>query len=287
MKPIVEIISKQPDQSFSCKERCQLAFDIGWHVHPELQMSLMLSGRGYRIVGDNIAPLHPGDLVLVGSNLPHLWHHDNYDLQSGRKIHFITINFRESFLGDGFLELPEMKDIKHLFKRAKRGLHIKGRTQVLVAKKMHAIASNSGFRRIMDLLEILELLSRSTEVAPIATAGFLPEHNLVDEQRLSKVCGYIIEHLDSTINRDELARMVHLTPASFSRYFKTRTGKTLPDFINELRIGRACHMLAEADQSITDISLSCGFPNLAHFHRQFRRRIQRTPREYRELVNRE
>jgi AraC-like DNA-binding protein len=150
---------------------------------------------------------------------------------------------------------------------------------------MHAISAGSGLQRIIDLLEILDLMANSTEITPVATAGFMPEVNLVDEQRLSMVCGYIIQHLDETIERDALARLVNLTPISFSRYFKARTGKTLPDFVNELRIGRACRMLAEEEQSITDIALTCGFANQAHFHRQFRRRIKVSPREYRHLVN--
>ena len=100
------------------------------------------------------------------------------------------------------------------------------------------------------------------------------------------MCSHIIAHLDEEVHRDTLADLVHLAPASFSRYFKTRTGKTLPDFINELRVGRTCRMLAEADQPVTEIALACGYANLANFHRQFRRRMRITPRDYRSLMNR-
>jgi AraC-like DNA-binding protein len=285
MKPIVEIIAQKVDQSFSCKVRRQLTFDIGWHVHPELQMSLMLEGRGYRILGDNITPLQPGDLVLVGANVPHCWHHDPIGKKRREEIHFITINFREDFLGEVFLNLPEMKPVLSLFTRAKRGLLIQGDTRAKIAERMYSIAGGNGLHRIIDLLGILDLLVNSHELEPIATAGFMPEVNLVDEQRLNLVCSHIIHHLDEEIHREELARLVNLSPISFSRYFKTRTGKTLPDFINELRVGRACRLLGEEDQPITDIALACGFPNLSHFHRQFRRRIGLSPREYRNVVN--
>lgn len=249
-------------------------------------MSLFIGGRGYRIVGDHIATLHPGDLVLVGANLPHLWHHDDWRQGASPDIHFITINFREDFLGEPFLGLPEFKLVAGLFHRAKQGLRVSGATRDRVEAGMRAIAAGQGLRRVIDLLEILDILSRSTELESIATAGFMPEINLVDEQRLSRVSGHIIEHLHEEIHRAELARLVSLTPVSFSRYFKSRTGKTLPDFINELRIGRVCRMLAEGEQSVTDIALACGFPNLAHFHRQFRRRVGTSPRDYRALVNR-
>jgi AraC-like DNA-binding protein len=286
MRPIVEIIARKVDQSFSCKEKNQDTFDIGWHVHHELQMSLFISGRGYRIVGDSIAALHPGDLVLVGADVPHIWHHEDLGQHGRQKIHFITINFREDFLGEAFLKLPEMVPVRSLFARAKRGLRIKGVTRDRVAAKMHAISSGAGLRRLVDLLDILEVLANSSETEPIATAGFSPEMNLSDEKRLSQICGYIIEHLEEPVDRDELARLVNLTPTSFSRYFRMRTGRTLPNFINELRVGRACRMLSEKDTSVTEIALACGFPNLAHFHRQFRQRIKLTPREYRHLVHR-
>lgn len=286
MKPILEIIEQKAGQSFACKERLQPEFDIAWHVHPELQLSLFISGQGYRIVGDNISYLHPDDLVLVGSNLPHLWHHDDFGQKPLGNIHFITLNFREDFLGEPFLHLPEMKPVRTLFAHAKRGLQVNGQTRVLVAAKMKSIMSGSGLGRMIELLEILNLLAASSELEPVASVGFMPDVNLLDEQRLSQVCSYIIKHLDEELHRDELAKLVNLAPVSFSRYFKTRTGKTLPDFINELRIGRACRMLVEDQQSITDIAMGCGFSNLANFHRQFRKRMQLAPRDYRNLVNR-
>jgi AraC-like DNA-binding protein len=286
MKPILEIIEQKAGQSFACKERFQPAFDIAWHVHPELQLSLFISGQGYRIVGDSIAYLQPDDLVLVGSNLPHLWHHDDFGQKPLGNIHFITLNFREDFLGDSFLQLPELKPVRTLFTQAKRGLQVNGQTRALVAAKMKSISIQTGLIRIIELLEILDLLASSSELESVASAGFMPDVNLVDEQRLSQVCSHIIKHLDEELHRDDLARLVNLAPVSFSRYFKTRTGKTLPDFINELRVGRACRMLAEDQQSITDIAMACGFSNLANFHRQFRKRMQLTPRDYRNLVNR-
>ncbi len=285
MKPILEIIEPKAGQSFACKERLQSTFDIAWHVHPELQLSLFISGKGYRIVGDSIAYLQPGDLVLVGPNLPHLWHHEDFGNQPKENIHFITLNFREDFLGEAFLQLPELKPVRSLFARSKQGLQVNGQTRERVAANMRAITGLAGLRRILELIEILEHLALSQELEPLASAGFMPDVNVVDEQRLSQVCSYIIKHLEEELHRDDLARLVNLAPVSFSRYFKARTGKTLPDFINELRVGRACRMLAEDQQSITDIAMACGFANLANFHRQFRKRMKLAPRDYRNMVN--
>jgi transcriptional regulator GlxA family with amidase domain len=102
-----------------------------------------------------------------------------------------------------------------------------------------------------------------------------------DEDRVNRVVQYIQKHLDETIYLESLAELVHLSPGAFSRFFKTRTGKTVPGFINELRIGRACRLLAETDLPVTSIALSCGFTNLANFNRQFLRLKRVPPRDWR------
>jgi AraC-like DNA-binding protein len=55
----------------------------------------------------------------------------------------------------------------------------------------------------------------------------------------------------------------------------------VPEYVNEVRIGRACAMLAEDKANITDIAMDCGYRNLANFNRRFRQVTETTPSEYR------
>ena len=98
---------------------------------------------------------------------------------------------------------------------------------------------------------------------------------------MQRVCDFIHQHLTETIERDHLARVAHLSPGAFSRFFRSRTGRTVPEYVNELRVGRACRMLAEDRLNITDIALDCGFQNLANFNRRFLQITRMTPRQYR------
>jgi AraC-like DNA-binding protein len=158
---------------------------------------------------------------------------------------------------------------------------VTGRTRDAIARKLQRVTESSGLERLLELLDILRLLSASEELKPIASLGFSPTLESSDYDRMERVCRFINAHLGEVIEREQVAAEAHLSPGAFSRFFKTRTGMTLTEYVNELRIGRVCRLLAEADQKITDVAMESGFTNIANFNRQFLRRVKMTPREYR------
>ena len=117
---------------------------------------------------------------------------------------------------------------------------------------------------------------------PIASAGFVPKFSADDQERMQRVFSYIDRHLTDEIDRTRAAAEAHLSPGAFSRFFKLRTGRTLPEYVNALRIGRACEMLSDDKWKVADIAMECGFANLANFNRHFRKITKRSPREYRQ-----
>ncbi|HEV2327419.1 MAG TPA: AraC family transcriptional regulator [Verrucomicrobiae bacterium] len=284
MRPVFEKTPHSQWESFHCEVVRGDSYNAAWHFHPEYQITLVIKSCGYRLVGDNIAPLHAGDLVLVGSNLPHVWQQERAarpEPASAHAVHAVIVRFLETFAGRDFLEIPEMKPIRLLLRRSGRGLHVTGATRHTVAEKMRRLPDASGLERISSLLSIMNSLARSEELKPIASAGFVPVLNGSDQDRMQRVCDYINGRLDCEIDRAAVAREAHLSEGAFSRFFKLRTGKTLPRYINELRVGRACRFLAEGDTKITDIALECGFANLANFNRRFLEIAGLTPHNYR------
>lgn len=280
MKAVFEKTPRAQWESFHCEVVRGSSYNAMWHFHPEVQLTLVLESRGHRLVGDNISPLTPGDLVLVGANLPHVWHQDAAYKRG--KVHAIVVRFLDTFLGAEFIEKPELEPVRQLLRRATRGLQVTGRTRDLAAERMQRLASASGLSRIVELLGLLDLLAVSGELKPIASAGFVPAVAHADQDRMQRVCGYINAHLTESIDRDRVAAEAHLSPGAFSRFFKLRTGRTLPEYVNALRIGRACELLAEDRGKITDIAMECGFRNLANFNRHFRALMKFSPREYRQ-----
>ncbi|HEY1787267.1 MAG TPA: AraC family transcriptional regulator [Verrucomicrobiae bacterium] len=282
MRPVFEKTPHSQWESFHCEVVRGDSYNAAWHFHPEFQITLVIKSCGYRLVGDNIAPLHPGDLVLVGSNLPHVWQQEHgTSAGPAQGVHAVIVRFLETFAGRDFLEIPEMKPVRLLLRRSARGLQVAGSARQAAAEKMRKLADATGLERISGLLSILNTLARSNELKPIASAGFVPVLNGSDHDRMERVCDYINAHLGEAIDRGAVARQAHLSEGAFSRFFKLRTGKTLPRYINELRVGRACRLLAEGEAKITDIALDCGFANLANFNRRFLEIASLTPHDYR------
>ena len=170
---------------------------------------------------------------------------------------------------------------RKLFKRASRGLEITGRTRIEAAGRVEKLPQLHGLARVSELLSILDLLAHSQDLKPIASVGFVPTLSTDDHERMQRVIAYINAHLTEPIGRDEVASVAHLSVGAFSRFFKLRTGMSLPEYLNELRVGRACHLLADERLKVTNLAMECGFPNLANFNRRFRKITGLSPREYR------
>lgn len=286
-RPVLENTPQREWESFHCEVVKGSSYGAQWHFHPEHQLTLVLRSRGHRVVGDNISPLTTGDLVLVGGNVPHVWHQDEMDREeSDDAVHAIVVRFRDDFLGGDFMRTPEMEPVRALLRRAQRGLAIHGSTRTQASGRMQSMAEATGLQRVLELLHLLDELAQSRDLKPLASAGFRPELHETDQGRMGRVFGYIHEHLTEPISREAVAAKASLSAGAFSRFFKTRTGKTLPQYVNELRVGRACSRLAETDDKVADIALDCGFDNLANFNRQFQRLMNASPRAYRQQFRR-
>jgi len=62
---------REPNGSFTAYERVEPEFPFNWHYHPEFELTLIVDSEGQRIVGESVCDYKPGDLVLLGPNLPH------------------------------------------------------------------------------------------------------------------------------------------------------------------------------------------------------------------------
>lgn len=280
VKAIFEKVRQPPDASFLCWEVIEDRFPFVWHYHPEYELTLITRGRGTRFVGDSIADFSDGDLVLIGPDMPHTW--CAYKAHRGpRGPHkAVCIQFTENFLGDRFFQIPEMQRVSALLERCGRGLTFSRRVRVEVNPLIAAMHKAPSQERLTTFLKVLIVLSRA-DAHPMASENFRPLLASNAEKRMDVVCRYLNEHLSSSIKHADLARLVRMNPASFSRFFKSTIGKTLTDYVNELRVGLACRLLIESDLSILEVCHRSGFNNFSNFSRRFKAIKTVNPKRFR------
>lgn len=280
MRASLEAIHTGPDASFACFQRVDDSFEFEWHFHPEFELTLITSGRGRRFVGDHIEDYHSGDLVLLGSNIPHTWQSSSNNRSTAHEA--VVVQFRHDFLGGAFFEQPETRRVARLLVRASRGLHFAGPTARSATKILAELPNRQGLERLLCLLKALDLLAGAKGVRTLAGASYSSSLALADGHRIDRILKYLSEYLDQTVTQREAAKRVHMSPSSFGRFFKRVTGRTFVDYLNELRISEACRLLCETDLRISEIAPKVGFPSLSYFNRRFQRIKGMSARRFRQ-----
>ncbi|WP_063607722.1 helix-turn-helix domain-containing protein [Verrucomicrobium spinosum] len=259
-------------------------FGCVWHHHPECEITLVLRGGTERMVGDKLTRLRPGDLTLLGPDLPHDYRNEHPATGRGQRVQAIVVQFMPDLLGKGWLQHASMQRVRQLFHRSRLGLEVRGPTRRRAALRMKQLSRATGLRRVVLLLEILEDLAVSRELVEIASPGFHAPAAHGPTDRVAPIIAHIESHLATPLHVRDLALMAGLSESAFSRLFKKSTGRSVPQYLNELRIGRACRLLAETDDTVARIATACGYPSPANFQRQFHRHQQRSPLAYRAAV---
>ncbi|MBB3838326.1 AraC-like DNA-binding protein [Runella defluvii] len=246
-----------------------------WHQHPEYEIVYIHKGSGKRHIGQHLSHFEEGELMFIGPNVPHL----NFGYGADYEHEEIVVQLRDTFLGESFLQSPELQDINRLFELSKKGLNFFGETRQEVANLMLTLPQLSHFERLIQLLIILQKLATSKEYNLLKINGISYEHSHREEARIRQIYGYVEQHYQREIDVQTVADLANLTVPSFCRYFKKITQMTFTDFVNEYRIKQASKLLVQ-NQSVTDVCYSSGFNNLSHFTKTFKAVTGKTPREY-------
>ncbi|HXD76180.1 MAG TPA: AraC family transcriptional regulator [Puia sp.] len=280
MKTHFEQVNADAGNSFMCKKIRSHHFDTPYHFHPECELTCITQSEGTRFVGNNFETFMAKDLLLVGRDVPHCWKNEN-NLEERHEAEAIVIQFKEDFLGKEFFYKPELAKIKALLDRSRKGIVFTGRTKEKAALMMDQMVEADATEKLIPLLQILDLLSKSKEFYVLNAAAAEAKISIEDCERINKIYAYIEEHFRTEILLKDVAGMVYMTPSSFCRYFKKVSRKTLNTLINEYRIELSKQKLISTEESIYAICYDCGFQNISNFNKHFRKNVNLTPSEYR------
>ncbi len=259
-------------------------FTFPWHFHNEYEIIFVEESFGKKFVGDRIEPFGKGDLVLLGSGLPHFWKNDHvyYENDPGKIVKAVVVHFPGNFMESEINEFGDLTSVRNLLSSASRGIAIDAPDNIPIGKKVKKLLRVSGVARFLLFFEILKDMAESEHYHLMATRGF--ENDLsqfeMQNRRLIKTLQFINRNYTNKITLEDVARKFGFNASYLSRYFKKNTGKSFVSYINELRINYACRLLIDNDLSVTQICYECGFNNLSHFYRTFKKRVKLMPKEY-------
>lgn len=249
----------------------------GWHYHPELELVYVNGGSGKRQIGSHVSYFRDGDLILIGSNLPHCGFTDK---ATGNRSETV-IQMKPDFLGNDFFSIPEMANIQKLLTVCKSGIAFSGRTKRKIGEKMEIMEHQTDFQQLLSILNVLNELSVSQEFQVLNAEGFSMQTEIKDNDRINVVFNHVKANFKEDISLEVIADMVSMTVPSFCRYFKKITNKTFVQFVNEYRLVHASKLLAEQTMNITEVCYESGFNNFSHFNKSFKAFTGQNPSEYR------
>lgn len=269
-----------PDESFRYLRVESHSFQRQRHRHPHLELTWIERGSGLRFLGDSVKPFAAGDLVLVGVNVPHAWQSS----ARGRGIAAVATVLQFPITLLELDALPELRRARPLAERARLGLLVAGEAREPVIDVLRSMNRVQASVRLAGLIRILGLLCQyEDQLAPIAASPMRIPERSGSHDRLDRVTDWISKRAGASVTVAEAARVARVTPAAFSRFFRRESGKTFSHYVNDVRCGEACVKLHQSSKPIALIARECGFNSVAHFNRQFRRRMGLTPRAFRQV----
>ncbi len=282
-KPTLEKLSPSFGSSILVRKHVEKADKVNafWHFHPELELIYINKGQGKTHIGNHLSYFNNSQLILIGANLPHNGFTDRLTA-SGSEI---VIQFKSDFLGNDFIEVPEMAGVAALFERAKKGIRFNIETKANIGSKIDELLKHEGLARVLRFLEILDYLAKTDDYTLLNADGFAFEAEAQDSAKIGAIFKYVNKNFQNHITLDEIANKVSMTIPAFCRYFKKATGKTFTQVVNEYRVVHATKLLSEEiEMSIADVCFECGFNNFSHFNKTFNDITGKSASQYRKEI---
>lgn len=282
MKPLPFKIPKTEASSFRLQVDDGPHFYDRLHYHPEWQLTAIDRGRGMLFLGNSFTRFEEGSVFLVGSNVPHLLKNDTeYFEPESPGARATSIFFHRRSFGDGFFDLPEMREVDQLLMDASRGIWIMGKERGILQTKIESCLDLKGIDLFQEFLSILGLMCKAGNHRFLNETSLQAAGEEKDGERLDRVFQYSFQHYNQDIELSEVAAIANFSVSQFCRYFKLHTRKTYFEYLTELRMEAACKLLADPNQNIAQICYAVGFNNLSHFNRKFKKIKGMTPSQFR------
>ena len=278
MKVLPFKIPKSKDVSLIYQEdKGEILYDK-LHQHEEIQLCAIVKGEGSLVVGDSINEYKSGDILIIGSNIPHVF---RSDVSNCNTTFMQTLFFTKTSFGNDFFELGDFTEIQKLFKISENGGIVTDNNQAILTL-FSELKKASNLNRFILFLKIINQLLQ-VDIKPLSTFIYQKKYSDNEGKRMSTIMEFTMSHFQNEITLNNIASIANMTPNAFCRYFKQRTNKTYFQFLIEVRIENSCRLLKNKDLLITEVSEKSGFKNISNFNRKFKENKGVTPSKFRSL----
>jgi AraC-like DNA-binding protein len=286
MKSIERRLPQDIDKSFIVFNEVGTFFPYPWHYHPEYELVYVRKSTGRRMVGDDIGFFDEGDLVFMGPLLPHVWVNDPVFVrgEAGYLADAIVVQFIDTFLGERFMQIPEVEAFKNFLWLSNRGMVIKGKARKKITTLMDDMLAMNGLQRLSSLLMIFDILAHTNEYELLASPVFIQDTHFKSSDHFRKINEYIMRNFHKDISLGEIASVANMAITTFCNFFKSHYRVTFVEYLNTVKIGHACKLLSQNELNIVEVAYESGFNNLANFNKQFKNVKQMTPSEYKKTL---
>jgi AraC-like DNA-binding protein len=280
MSPYLELVNIKEQDSFKVWTHGYPYETVRWHFHPEYEINLITQTSGRFFVGDHTGTFEPGQLCMVGPNLPHNW---VSELPDGHPIaeRCLVLQFSGKCIRRGIEAFPELASLERLLADSQRGILFAPDVAARAAQMLTELLSAQGVGRVHQFLSLLDFLAHAAGNTLLTTAAFQPDPAGYQSSTINQVLGYLAQHLNERLSESDVARYAGMEASAFSRFFRRHLGMPFVQYLNRLRLNRACELLIGSDQLVTDVCYACGFNNLSNFNRQFLAAKGMSPSQFR------
>lgn len=254
------------------------------HQHPQMQLTVILEGKGQFLSGDYVGRFQAGDVFFLGENAPHVFRSDPEFFESSSTLSSVgnTIFFDFPALGKAIEEVDEFQPLKKFRDYEGICFQLIGHSAGLIKDVFEEFKKSEGLDRLQLAIKLLSILAQNEEILIQLNSSVLMKGlSEKDGSRMDRVMQFLLENRFQKISLDQAASIANLSKEAFCRFFKLRTRKTFTQYVIQLRINEAQKLLQETEMGISEIAFQVGFENLSYFNRSFRSIVGLSPREFR------
>lgn len=257
---------------------CSIPLDfesVKLHWHTEIEIIAVKNGKGIISVDLKKYDVNAGDVIFVFPGQLH-----SIEQKNCMPMDYENIIFKPELLKNSGIDICTDNFLRPLFGRQ---------------TNIEPLVRDERINALIDELDALCIQKPYGYQLAIKSALFGIMFRLVGEhssaefksaspkklEKIKTVLTFVEDNFRSPITIDEIAGVVFYSRSHFMEFFKTATGKSFIEYLNDYRLEKAAEILRLSGDNIIDIAAAVGFDNLSYFNRCFKKKFGAAPGEYR------